>query len=1428
MEIKFFIKILFLLFSINKISNKDCSKNEPILYGEGNCTNRYCTNEEFENETCKFNNSIAQTQWLNKINTFMTNNVVAYTFLRMSNNDIFFFSIVSDDDEYLYIYGLKSNGENYYNDKSGGDYLKINFPYFSSFNIINLKIDDKEYPLICSYELCSIIDLDTGECYVRNIQYFFKGIDPEDRRFKKIPFSFPIINLNQDNKILFIIFFGIEDLVFNFGISNISKDLNESQPLENVYNGTKFTINPVMERLHCFITEKKFIECSYYESDIYKVAIFGENYNYIDSITLDDNEIEETLSSEYRMNSNCIHLKKEIGIFTYYNKVDGCPTAGLILQINELLFNGTNYVLKPLYEDKKIILTLDINTFLDQNDINNDSIDLKDLKKINDNKFAYIYDYFTKDDIEEPNIVLVIFDLYGSQNEILLIKYYQINHNYILGYYPFFFYKINIITFNSFMGIAFVSLKINDDSEIEDEINPYYIIFGNSVQNINEIEFNVTGTLVWNIKENFTITIDNNLFGYELQYKILSIDNSLENIKIFSINNSQLSENDTLGYDDILLFDFTNINIKVENHPIVEIVAKIFEPDYSKSIEFSDKMEYYPNGGDINKYYEQKLVDEKVLKLKFNFECYITCESCEYVGFNITEQKCSSCKNSDTFCLMKNEGNCYEINELSSHYNYYLDPNNGNQLICLSEERDESDEIDGTEQSDGAEQTNESNENDKSDESDENSEYPSESEKNGDYYNQEFNYDDIINKNVIVSNNPENYTKVIDILYNKIKEGSLDEVINKEIIINGINITIQATTTLNEKYLIENNINTNLSVIDFTECEKKMGFDKPIIILKMDIKNNGSFAPQVEYFLINPHTYEKIDLSIFENNTIDIYIPFDISKHHLDLYNYAISQGYNIFNPSDSFYKDVCTPFNSENKTDVLITDRKKDYFTNEYAFCEEGCNFENINIDLNKVKCNCQIKKEMKTDTKFSTSKLFGNFYKIDSYSNFKILICFNLAFSSIGLKNNYGCYILSTIIFLFISTTVINLITYTKKVNELLEAILERQEKLINISTNKNNQNHNKNELRDGKNDDKEEKPKISQESNNKLKTIKKKKKKKKKKIKKTKIQENIIKDAINNNKNFDNSEKREMNQENNIIKYLPKKDSTNSLRALEISCKSKEELMKSKIDISVFVKKDNSAIVKTENDKNEKVIDFIINNIEKEKRKNYFNNEELNSLEYKYALEIDDRTYMKYYWSLLKLKHLIIFTFISNDDYNIFLLKLGFFFISCSLYFAVNGMFFSDDSIHKQYEDKGKYNFLYQIPKILYSTIISAITNLLLKKLSLSQKDISKLKHNLDINKAKESSENIKKCLKIKFMIFILVGFILLCFFWYYLSCFCSVFVNTQIPLLKDTIISYGLSMIYPFGLNLFPGLLRIPSLKKDDRKIIYIISKIIAFI
>ena len=57
-------------------------------------------------------------------------------------------------------------------------------------------------------------------------------------------------------------------------------------------------------------------------------------------------------------------------------------------------------------------------------------------------------------------------------------------------------------------------------------------------------------------------------------------------------------------------------------------------------------------------------------------------------------------------------------------------------------------------------------------------------------------YEDLINRNVIFSNNPSSIIKVSNIFYEKIKEGSIDEEINKEIIINGNNITIQATTSI--------------------------------------------------------------------------------------------------------------------------------------------------------------------------------------------------------------------------------------------------------------------------------------------------------------------------------------------------------------------------------------------------------------------------------------------------------------------------------------------------------------------------------------------------------------------------------------------------------------------------------------------------------
>ena len=101
---------------------------------------------------------------------------------------------------------------------------------------------------------------------------------------------------------------------------------------------------------------------------------------------------------------------------------------------------------------------------------------------------------------------------------------------------------------------------------------------------------------------------------------------------------------------------------------------------------------------------------------------------------------------------------------------------------------------------------------------------------------------------------------------------------------------------------------------------------------------------------------------------------------------------------------------------------------------------------------------------------------------------------------------------------------------------------------------------------------------------------------------------------------------------------------------------------------------------------------------------------------------------------------------------------------------------------------------------------------------------------IKKAKTESKNIYKCIKIKLYIFIIVGFIILFFSWYYLSAFCSVYKNSQIHLIKNIFASFILSMFYPMALSLIPTTLRIISLrdKQKNKYCLYQTSKLIALI
>ena len=216
------------------------------------------------------------------------------------------------------------------------------------------------------------------------------------------------------------------------------------------------------------------------------------------------------------------------------------------------------------------------------------------------------------------------------------------------------------------------------------------------------------------------------------------------------------------------------------------------------------------------------------------------------------------------------------------------------------------------------------------------------------------------------------------------------------------------------------------------------------------------------------------------------------------------------------------------------------------------------------------------------------------------------------------------------------------------------------------------------------------------------------------------------------------------------------------------------------------------------------------------------ELNEMPYEKAIKFDERAYTQYYLSLINYKNIVLFTFFLSNDYNSRILKIDLFCDMLIIHFAVNTLFFTDSTIHKIYEDKGSYNFIYQIPQILYSSFISIFLNQILKRLSLSESNILELK-NTRIN-IECKTKNIKQKFKIKFIFFFVFSFIILFFLWLYLSCFCVVYKNTQLHLVKDTLISLGISFVTPFFISILPGIIRISSLKRKN-KCLYKFSKII---
>ena len=119
---------------------------------------------------------------------------------------------------------------------------------------------------------------------------------------------------------------------------------------------------------------------------------------------------------------------------------------------------------------------------------------------------------------------------------------------------------------------------------------------------------------------------------------------------------------------------------------------------------------------------------------------------------------------------------------------------------------------------------------------------------------------------------------------------------------------------------------------------------------------------------------------------------------------------------------------------------------------------------------------------------------------------------------------------------------------------------------------------------------------------------------------------------------------------------------------------------------------------------------------------------------------------------------------------------------------------------------------------------ILNKIFGLLALSNINIIRFKKNKNGVGIDKRKEKLEKYLKIKFAFYFILSLLFLLCFWYYIAMFGAIYRNTQMHLLKDTLISFGLSLLYPFIIYLFPGIFRITALSdpKAKRKLLLLIN------
>ena len=292
------------------------------------------------------------------------------------------------------------------------------------------------------------------------------------------------------------------------------------------------------------------------------------------------------------------------------------------------------------------------------------------------------------------------------------------------------------------------------------------------------------------------------------------------------------------------------------------------------------------------------------------------------------------------------------------------------------------------------------------------------------------------------------------------------------------------------------------------------------------------------------------------------------------------------YDPENQYYKDECYPSTTDNGTDILINDRQNEYNDNNMSICENNCVLKEYDNETRKSNCECNIKSKQLVISELINQTDILSYNFISKSGSFNMITM--KCYYTLFTKEGLYKNIGSYILIFTILLIIISSILFYKCGYHLLE-------------------------------DD--------------IKEI-------------IELKENNIKDNIINEINI---------KETNIINYQKTNKSNKSKKKKYKSKKKKNiENFKDTKNINInghsksFSNLNINSVHKNVVNKIEKSINSK-NNIKIYDDSAFYTDYEINSFSYYEAIKYDKRNYYKYYFSLIKVKHPLLFSFYPIKDYN-----------------------------------------------------------------------------------------------------------------------------------------------------------------------------------